>query len=73
MSVVNCIDKLVKTGQITRQIADEALGLYERSRGEFGRTMGPASAEAAAGLAAARALESSAKQALAWANESPAN
>ncbi|QRG09267.1 hypothetical protein EZH22_14010 [Xanthobacter dioxanivorans] len=76
MSVVDCIDKLVKTGQITRQIADEALGLYERSRGEFGRTMGPASAEAAAGLAAARALESSAKrlkndtatQALAWAN-----
>ncbi|MFG1222151.1 hypothetical protein [Xanthobacter wiegelii] len=75
MSVVDCIDKLVKTGQITRQIADEALGLYERSRGEFSRSMGPASAEAAAGLAAARALESSAKrlkndtakQAIAWA------
>lgn len=75
MSVVDCIDKLVKTGQITRQIADEALGLYERSRGEFSRSMGPASAEAAAGLAAARALESSAKRlkndtaklAIAWA------
>lgn len=75
MSVVDCIEKLVKVGQISRQVADEALGLYERSKGEFGRTMGPASAEAAAGLAAARALEASAKrlkndtakQAIAWA------
>lgn len=76
MSIAECVERLVKAGQISRQIADEALGLYERSKGEYGRTMGPASAEAAAGLAAARAIEAgakklrndTAKQALAWAN-----
>lgn len=76
MSVVECVTKLVAAGRITRAIGDEAMALYERSRGEYARHMGPAQAEAAAGLAAARAMEAgakklksdTAKQALAFAN-----
>jgi hypothetical protein len=76
MSVAECIGKLVATGRITKQLADEAQSLYERSKGEFQRDMGPASAEAAAGLAVARSMDAgakrmkfdAAKQALGWAN-----
>src|SRR5258705_5420518 len=76
MSVAECILKLVQTGKIAKALGDEAQALYERSKGEFQRDMGPASAEAAAGLAVARAMESgakrlkydAAKQALGWAN-----
>lgn len=76
MAVTECIVKLVATGRITREIGDEAQALYERSKGEFQRDMGPAQSEAAAGLAAARAMEAgakklktdAAKQALAWAS-----
>lgn len=75
MSVKDCVAKLVKVGSITREIGEEALGLYERSRAEYGRTMGPAQADAAAALATARAMEAGArklkndvaKQALAYA------
>lgn len=62
MSVKECIEKLVKVGSITRQIADEALDLFERQKGEFTQTMGPASAEAAAAHATAKAMEQGAKQ-----------
>jgi hypothetical protein len=76
MSVADCILKLVATGKIAKSLGDEAQALYERSKGEFQRDMGPASAEAAAGLAAARVMEAgakrlkydAAKQALGWAN-----
>lgn len=76
MSVAECVAKLVAVGDITPAIANEALDLYTRSKGEFAKTMGPAQAEAAAGLAAARAMENgakrlksdTAKQALAFAN-----
>lgn len=76
MSIADCVAKLVRAGTISKDIGDEALGLYERSRGEFGRTMGPAQADAAAALATARSIEAGAKklrndvakQALAWAN-----
>ena len=76
MSVAECVAKLVATGQITRAAADEAMALYQRSLGEYSRSMGPASAEAAAGLAAGRAMASAAreskiniaKQTLAFAN-----
>jgi hypothetical protein len=62
MSVSECIEKLVKVGSITRAIADEALDLFERSKGEFSQTMGPASAEAAAAHATAKAMEAGAKK-----------
>lgn len=76
MSVKDCVDKLVKTGKVSRAIADEAMALYDRARGEYTATMGPASADAAAALAVAKDMEASArtlkneaaKQALAWAN-----
>lgn len=76
MSVAECVLKLVNTGQITKALGDEAMGLYERAKGEYSQHMGPASAEAAAGLAAAKAMEAgakrlkydTAKQALGWAN-----
>lgn len=62
MSVLECVTNLVKTGAITRAIGDEALALYERSKGEFSRNMGPADAEAAAALATARAMQAGAKK-----------
>jgi hypothetical protein len=62
VSVSECVLKLVATGKITRAIGDEAMALYERSMGEFSQHMGPAQAEAAAGLATARAMESGAKK-----------
>lgn len=76
MSIAECVAKLVKVGTISKEIGEEAMGLYERSRGEFGRTMGPAQADAAAALATAKAIEAGAKklrndmakQALAFAN-----
>src|SRR5581483_5875538 len=76
MSIAECIAKLVSAGRISKEIAAEASALYERSKGEFAEHMGPAQAEAAAGLAAARAMEAgakklktdAAKQALGWAN-----
>lgn len=74
MSVKDCVEKLVKAGSIGRAVADEALGLFERAKGEFSSTMGPASSDAAAALAVAKDMESGAKklryeaskQALAW-------
>ncbi|QIB35805.1 hypothetical protein [Ancylobacter pratisalsi] len=76
MSIADCVAKLVATGIVSKDIGEEAMGLYERSRGEFGRTMGPAQADAAAALATAKAVEAgarklrndTAKQAIAWAN-----
>jgi hypothetical protein len=71
----SCINKLVAAGRITRELGNEALALYRRSLGEYTEIMGPASAEAAAALSMARALEAGAakmandgaKQAAAWA------
>jgi hypothetical protein len=76
MSVLRCVTNLVSEGKITKALGDEALALYERSKGEFQKNMGPAEAEAAAALATARAMEAGAKrmkndvakQAIAFAN-----
>lgn len=76
MSVLKCVTNLVQTGKITKALGDEALALYERSKGEFSKNMGPAEAEAAAALATARSMEAGAKrlkndvakQAIAFAN-----
>lgn len=62
MSVVECVINLVSTGAITKRDGDDALALYERSKGEFVKNMGPAEAEAAAALATARAMEAGAKK-----------
>lgn len=56
MDVSECITKLVATGAITRAIGDEALEFFKRSRAEYSREMGPASADAAAALEAAKKL-----------------
>jgi hypothetical protein len=76
MSVLKCVTNLVQAGKITKALGDEALALYERSKGEFQKNMGPAEADAAAALATARAMEAGAKrlkndvakQAIAFAN-----
>lgn len=62
MSVLKCVTNLVQTGKITKALGDEALALYDRSRGEFAKSMGPAEADAAAALATARAMEAGAKR-----------
>src|SRR3954463_502765 len=62
MSVLRCVTNLVQTGKITKALGDEALALYERSKGEYAKHMGPAEADAAAALATARAMEAGAKR-----------
>ena len=54
--VSECITKLVATGAITRAIGDEAFEMFTRSRAEYSKAMGPASADAAAALEAAKKL-----------------
>lgn len=61
-SVADCIEKLAGAGQISRKIADEALEMFKRSRGKYSAEMGPASADAAAALEAAKALSNKAKE-----------
>jgi hypothetical protein len=60
--VSECIEKLVVAKQITRKVADEALEFFKRSKAEYSREMGPASADAAAALEAAKKLRDTAKQ-----------
>jgi hypothetical protein len=62
MSVLKCVTNLVQTGKITKALGDEALALYERSKGEYAKHMGPAEADAAAALATARSMEAGAKR-----------
>jgi hypothetical protein len=54
--VQECIAKLVATSQITKAVADEALEMFRRSKAEYSRDLGPASADAAAALEAAKKL-----------------
>jgi hypothetical protein len=64
--VSECIGKLVSTGAITRAVADQALDMFTRSKAEYTKQMGPASADAAAALEAAKKLrETAAKKQLA--------
>src|SRR6516164_1299906 len=58
--VAECISKLVTTGAITRAIGDEALDMFQRSKAEYTKQMGPASADAAAALEAAKKLRETA-------------
>jgi hypothetical protein len=54
--VQECISKLVATGAITRAIGDQALDMFQRSKAEYTKQMGPASSDAAAALEAAKKL-----------------
>src|SRR6516165_5020377 len=58
--VAECISKLVTTGAITRAIGDEALDMFQRSKAEYTKQMGPAGADAAAALEAAKKLRETA-------------
>lgn len=74
MSVRDCIEKLVKTGQISRTIGDQALALEGGLQEGFNRRLGPTTAEAAAAAETARIMAASvaerrmslAKQAIAF-------
>jgi hypothetical protein len=58
--VQECIGKLVGVGAISRAIGDEALDMFRRSQAEYAKSMGPASADAAAALEAAKKLRETA-------------
>ena len=62
MSIADCVAQLVTSGRISRIDGEEALALYKRSRGQFAEHMGPADADAAASLAAARAMQAGGRQ-----------
>jgi hypothetical protein len=56
MDVTECIAKLVSTNTISKAIGDEAREMFRRSKAEYSAEMGPASADAAAALEAAKKL-----------------
>ncbi|WP_119268376.1 hypothetical protein [Taklimakanibacter deserti] len=63
MSLIrNCLNKLVRSGQITRNAANSAVALYEGMQGRMVTTMPPASADAAAALEAAKVMAEAAKR-----------
>ena len=64
MSIASCVAKLVEAGTLDRKTADQALDMHKRMKGEFTRELPPASAEAAAALATAKALRDGAAQKL---------
>jgi hypothetical protein len=50
----------VTGGQITRKVADEALEFFNRSKAEYSREVGAASADAAAALETAKRMRDTA-------------
>lgn len=62
MSVADCLGKLVAAGKIPQRTADSALDMHKRMQREFTREAPPGSADAAAALAAAKALRASAAE-----------
>src|SRR6516162_5848166 len=54
--VAECIGKLVATKAISQAVADEAMNMFQRSKEEYSKQIGPAGADAAAALQAAKAL-----------------
>jgi len=61
-SVVDCILKLEAAGTISRAVAAEAREFFQRSKAEWSREMGPASADAAAALETAKKLRDKAAE-----------
>jgi hypothetical protein len=60
--VAECIEKMVTAKVVTRAIGDEALEFFNRSRAEYSRMTGPASADAAAALETAKKMKDKAIQ-----------
>jgi hypothetical protein len=59
-NVAECIGKLVAARAITQAIGDEALAMFRRSQAEYTTHIGPAGADAAAALEAAKKLRETA-------------
>ncbi|TCA48555.1 hypothetical protein E0J16_25845 [Rhizobium pisi] len=62
MSIQNCLTRLVTAKRITQKQADDALALHEGLQGRLYPSMGPASAEAASALEAARTMMQAAQE-----------
>ncbi|MBB4066749.1 hypothetical protein [Gellertiella hungarica] len=62
MSIANCLTKLVAAQRITQKQADDALALHEGLQQRLYPAMGPASADAASALEAARVMMEAAKE-----------
>ncbi len=62
MSIANCLTRLVEAKRITQKQADNALALHEGIQGRLYPEMGPASAEAASALEAARVMAQAAQE-----------
>ncbi len=62
MSIANCLTRLVEAKRITQKQADDALALHEGIQGRLYPEMGPASAEAAGALEAARVMAQAAQE-----------
>lgn len=62
MSIQNCLARLVTANRISQKQADDALALHEGIQGRLYPAMGPASAEAASALEAARAMAQAAQE-----------
>lgn len=60
--VLECIAKLEVAGTITRAIGDEAREFFKRSKAEWSRETGPASADAAAALETAKKMRDKAAE-----------
>ena len=56
--VQECIGKLVNAGAISREIGEQALDMFRRSKAEYSKTMGPASADAPAALQSGKTVAS---------------
>src|SRR6516225_8037706 len=55
-NVAECIGKLVAARAISQAVGDEALNIFQRSKEEYSKQLGPAGADAAAALEAAKKL-----------------
>lgn len=62
MSIANCLNRLVEARRISQKAADDALALHEGLQGRLYPSMGPASAEAASALEAARVMMQAAQE-----------
>lgn len=62
MSIANCLTRLVEAKRISQKQADDALALHEGIQGRLYPEMGPASAEAASALEAARVMAQAAQE-----------
>lgn len=63
MSILSCLERLVKTGKISREVADDARAIHDSMlNGDLLRDMDAATADAYAGLKTAEAMENSARE-----------